>query len=764
MQDFTSEVSLNEDSGIISPKKGTRRLVFISLLVGAVCIGVGVLIGYFSRSTACDEPCLKPEDWGKITEDATPGITKKIIDNIDGKNVQKFLKEYTSYPHMAGTPGEEQLAQEMMLEWRQQGLDSVESVTYEILLSYPDKSYPSYIQLIDDNGTEIYMTQLEEKILSEDQNHTDVIPPFNAFSKSGLITDAKLVYVNYGRMEDFKELTTNYSINVNGTIVIARYGQIFRGDKVANAQKFGAVAVILYSDPADYSIGQNVSVYPDSWWLPGTGVQRGTIDYSNNGDPLTPGYPATSTAYRRPEDSAGLPEIPCHPIGYNDAEQFLSLLDGDEVPDSWKGDLNITYRFGPGFAGDAENWTVIMNVTTQNKMVNSSDVFGYIKGEVEPDRYVLLGNHRDAWVFGAIDPTSGTALMMEVSRVLSKLVKEGWRPRRTIVFCSWGAEEHGLVGSYEWVEEYRVNLFHRAVAYLNVDLSVEGQASMRAKGVPILYDFLYNISKQIPSANNPLKTLYEEWLETFPDGNNKEIPKINALGSASDFAAFIGITGVPSVDFRYTHNYSIIDYPLYHSVYETYHLFNTHMEKDESYQYSVAMGRLWGEAARYLADSLVLPLNASQYAETLLVFVADLRKGYGDLMKDNEIELDGLDTAAANFKTIAAYFMGNISLADKKNPLAIRMINDQLMQLERAFIDSEGLPDRRLHKHVLFAPSQFDSYAGATFPGLIDLMWEIDEREPADQKNQWERVRQHLATIIFCTNSATHVITPIQSA
>jgi len=400
-----------------------------------------------------------------------------------------------------------------------------------------------------------------------------------------------------------------------------------------------------------------------------------------------------------------------------------------------------------------------MHVSTHSVRANTSNVFGYIKGSVEPDRYVLLGNHRDAWVFGAIDPTSATALMMEVSRVLSELVKEGWRPRRTIVFCSWGAEEHGLIGSYEWVEDSVKNLASRAVAYLNVDLSVEGQVSMKAKGVPVLYNLLYDVAKKIPSANDKSIKLYDEWLKTFPRKSDGKLPAINALGSASDHAPFIGVAGVPCIDFRYTHTYPIIDYPLYHSVYETYYLFDQLLDKD--YKYSVAIGQFWGEAARYLADSLVLPLNASQYADSLITFIDDLEKSHGALMNANGIALDGLKDAAGRFKVASDIFTSNIPKANTKNPLEIRMINDQLMLLERAFIDPEGIPLRTFHKHILFAPSAFDSYAGDTFPGLIDLMWEIEARQGDDQLKQWELVKQHLASLIYCVNSATSTMKPV---
>jgi hypothetical protein len=350
--------------------------------------------------------------------------------------------------------------------------------------------------------------------------------------------------------------------------------------------------------------------------------------------------------------------------------------------------------------------------------------------------------------------------MMEVSRVLSAIVKTGWRPRRTIVFCSWGAEEYGLVGSYEWVENYLKNLLDRAVVYLNVDISVEGQASIRALGVPIVSDFLYDVAKRIPSANDVDKTIFDEWLNYFPDTNDNSKPAIRGLGSGSDYASFIGIAGVPSLDVRYTHNYSISSYPLYHSVYETYHLVAEHLDRD--FKYSLAVGRFWAEAARYMSDSLILPLTSRGYAVGLQQFLTDLQEGYEQLMNRNGITLEALRTVVQTFTEAANEFADRVNAINRNNPVETRIYNDQLMRLERAFLDSQGLPpDRIYHKHVLYAPSSFDSYAGTTFPGLVDLMWHIDRLTGQESTDQWNRVRRHLATIIYTIESATSVLRPV---
>jgi hypothetical protein len=364
-------------------------------------------------------------------------------------------------------------------------------------------------------------------------------------------------------------------------------------------------------------------------------------------------------------------------------------------------------------------------------------------------------------VFGAVDPTSGTATMLEVSRVLSTIVRqEGWRPRRTIVFCSWAAEEYGLIGSYEWVQKYLKNLLDRAVVYMNVDLSFAGQSSMTALGLPILTDFLYDVAKRIKSARTPGETLYSEWLAHFPDKKDTTRPRILSLGSGSDYASFIGLAGVPSLDVRYTHSnlpLSII-YPLYHSVYETSHLVTEFM--DPEFKYSLAIGQYWAEAARFMSDSLILPLSATRYAEGLRGFVDDLDQGYGQMMRDNGVKLEALFSACETFSLTAAEFRTRLETINQENSMETRMYNDQLMRLERAFLDSTGLPPSRpQHKHVLYAPSLFNSYAGTTFPGLVDLMWGIEGiADPVEKAQRWEEVKRHLATIIYTIESATSVL------
>ncbi|ELU12569.1 hypothetical protein CAPTEDRAFT_201615 [Capitella teleta] len=683
---------------------------------------------------------------------------------MDAERIRENLRKWTSYPHLGGSPGEERLGNELRDAWIEQGLDYVTSQQYEVLLSTVDKEDPSLVFLLNGNDEVQFTSQAEEPVKTPDQNQTDIVPPFNAYSASGQAT-GQLVYVNYGRVEDFDQLVYNFSVDLTGTVAIARYGKIFRGDKASNAADYGCSGIIIYTDPEDYSVDGEDNVYPDSWWLPGEGVQRGTV-FKYDGDPLTQGYPATDSAYRVPLEEAQLPTIPVHPIGYNDALQLMRDMGGVKAPEDWQGGMNFTYYVGPGFVEEKVDWKVRMNITTHNVMANTTNVFGYITGAVEPDRYVLLGNHRDAWVFGALDPTSGTAVMAEVSRVLMKIVQEGWRPRRTIVFCSWGAEEYALIGSVEYVEQFTKPLGERAVVNLNLDMAFEGNASLRGLGVPILYDAMYDVARKVPSANDPSKSLFEEWLVHFPSYDREEqptgLPSVGQLGAGSDYAGFITMVGIPALDVRYTYSrskWSISGYPLYHSAYETFHLVESYI--DSNFEYSKAVGIYWAEMTRYMADSLVLPFNCSRYAETLGEYVLDLEDGYGKMMSDNGIDLvsflsDQLKRAVAGFQGASDDFHDRLDDINTNNPILVRAYNDQLMQVERAFTDPNGLPLRPAYKHLIYAPSTHDAYAGATFPGLVDLMFEIEDGNEED----WNEVKHHYAALIFVIESATLVLCP----
>ncbi|KAM5224854.1 N-acetylated-alpha-linked acidic dipeptidase 2 isoform 3-T3 [Hipposideros larvatus] len=605
----------------------------------------------------------------------------------------------------------------------------------------------------------IFKTSYVELLPDGYENVTNIVPPYNAFSAQGT-PEGDLVYVNYARTEDFFKLEREMGINCTGKIVIARYGKIFRGNKVKNAMSAGAIGIILYSDPADYSAPE-VQPYPKGWNLPGTAAQRGNVlNLNGAGDPLTPGYPAKEYTFRlNVEEGVGMPKIPVHPIGYKDAEILLRYMGGTVPPDdSWKGNLNVDYNIGPGFTGHDSFRKVKMHVHNTNKITRIYNVIGTIRGSVEPDRYVILGGHRDSWVFGGIDPTTGTAVLQEIVQSFGKLMSRGWRPRRTIIFASWDAEEFGLLGSTEWAEENAKTLQERSIAYINSDSSIEGNYTLRVDCTPLLYQLVYKLTKEISSPDDGFesKSLYESWLEKDPSSENKNFPRINKLGSGSDFEAYFQRLGIASGRARYTKNrktdkYS--NYPVYHTIYETFELVENFYDPTFKKQLSVA--QLRGALVYELADSPVIPFNIQDYAKALKNYatsISNLSKKHDQQLRDYGVSFDSLFSAVKNFSEAALDFHRRLTEVDLNNPIAVRIMNDQLMLLERAFIDPLGLPGRQFYRHIIFAPSRHNKYAGESFPGIYDAMFDIENK--ADPRLAWREVKKHISIATFTIQAA----------
>lgn len=716
-----------------------------------VFLVLGILIGKFGI------PPDLPSWLRGMSIDGDSSLTERLMKEIRADNIEKNLKYFTQKAHIAGSPREEEeLVNYIFNEWKSH-LDSARIYPYSVLLSYPNASDPNYVAVQLENGTEVDVSAKVEKILNPDQEEDPtVVNPFNAYSLPGTVMGDP-VYVNYGTIEDFTYMKRNLSIDLNGTIAIARYGKIFRADKVKHAAEFGCVGMVLYSDPADYAVDSEVRVYPDDWWLPGTGVQRGTV-LPRDGDPLTPYYPSIESAfYQKESDSFSVSAIPVTPIGYDDAIKYLRKISGPEANSTWQGGLNVTYRLGPGFIPPYSNSKLKLHVRTYNERRMTHNVIGYIRGEHEPDRYVVLGNHRDAWVFGAVDPSSASAAMMELSRAFGELLKDGWRPRRSIVFCSWGAEEHGLIGSTEWVEELVKILGTRAVAYLNVDIAVEGNTTLMASGTPNLYKLLHESAKKVENPNpdeiaNGRKTVFDTWLANDPSDYDPTLPHIGELGSASDYAAFLQVGGIPCIDMSYTYSktYKLSDYPMYHSAYETFDLVSRLM--DRGFKYHQAVARLLGVMTMTLAEKVILDLDCTQYANKLERMVKDIQTHYGPLFEKHGISMDGVVKAIQEFKEAARNLHGRTETVELTNPLEVRRLNDQLMDLERAFIDPLGISGRPWYRHVIFAPSLHDAYGSSSFPGLTDALFDI-ENDP-DQARRWEQIKKEVSVITFIIHSA----------
>ncbi|XP_020849439.1 N-acetylated-alpha-linked acidic dipeptidase 2 [Phascolarctos cinereus] len=737
-----------QNSVEVALRRNPHRLCAGTLGVAVSLFLLGFLFGWIAKPTSEVSTIIPHRN-----------MKKAFLDELKAENIKAFLYNFTRIPHLAGTEQNLDLAKQIQSQWKEFGLDSVELTHYDVLLSYPNETNPNYISIIDEDGNEIFNTSLFEPPPPGYEHVPDVVPPFNAFSPQGM-PEGELVYVNYARTQDFFKLERDLGINCSGKIAIARYGKIFRGNKVKNAQRAGAKGIILYSDPADYS-SPGVEPYPKGWNLPGGGAQRGNVlNLNGAGDPLTPGYPANEYAYRYDiTEAIGLPKIPVHPIGYDDAQILLENMGGPAPPDnSWKGRLHVPYNIGPGFTGNYSTRKVKMNIHSNNKVTRIYNVIGTLRGAVEPDRYVILGGHRDSWVFGGIDPQSGAAVVHEIVRSYGKLKREGWRPRRTMIFASWDAEEFGLLGSTEWAEENSKILLERGVAYINADSSVEGNYTLRIDCTPLMYRLVYNLTKELRSPDEGFedKSLYESWKEKNPSTEFNDLPRINKLGSGNDFEVFFHRLGIPSGRARYTKNWKTdrySSYPVYHSVYETYEIVENFY--DPTFKNHLTVAQVRGGILFELADSIVLPLDCQDYARVLQKYVNsiyELAQKHPEKLQAYNVSFDPLFSAVKNFTETTTNFSKRLQDLDTNNPVSVRIINDQLMFLERAFIDPLGLPGSPFYRHIIFAPSSHNKYAGEAFPGIYDALFDIENKE--NPSKAWAEVKKQVSIAAFTVQAA----------
>ncbi|RXG56243.1 N-acetylated-alpha-linked acidic dipeptidase 2 [Armadillidium vulgare] len=688
----------------------------------------------FASSQGQHASAQKPNNYGIGVEDKwhkEMNMIDEMINRFDRDNIREILRYLSEKPHMAASPRDDETAEYVRKKFEEAGFDSSELVPYNIYLSKPDPQNPNMITL-DMNGE----TNLRESL----QRSTVSTEP-----------GVGVVYVNYGRVEDFEKLE-ELGINVTGHIVIVRYGKIFRGNKVNLAEKFGAKGIIIFSDPQDVA-GDGIApenVYDHTWWLPGTGMQRGST-FIGEGDPLTPLWPSTEHAYRLSEDEAKLPKIPGQPIGYSDAIEILKRLDGPVAPEDWQGGYpGFTYKLGPFFNNQNESVSLTLSTHNSGKIEKSYNVIGIIKGSIEPDRYVLFGNHRDAWGYGAVDPSSGTAQLLETARVFGTFLKEGWRPRRTIVFCSWGAEEFGLIGSTEWVEENVDKLQSRAVGYINSDICTSGP-ELYIAGSPLMQGLFMNI----PGVQDSSKTLFDEWREYGEryKPNSNEYPITSTLGSGSDHGPFSFYAGVPSADITFDRDetiYNISSYPFYHTGYETFYMVTAFV--DPEFKIHEGCGRLSILALKYLADSTILPYSLRRLPS---IMMSNLQKNsHRNKLIEMYDKYTELESSMEKFAVSVSKFEKMLKSSTSLSELQVRAINDQMMKLEQIFVIPEGLPGRPSIRNAAFASSQFDDYASSGFPALSDLLYDFDSLNQTEQQSRTKTIKRHISDLMIMTDRA----------
>ncbi|KAM9317210.1 aminopeptidase NAALADL1-like [Gastrophryne carolinensis] len=729
------------------------------LKVVGICLGAllflaaGLLIGHFGISGKSEPQWLKG-----LAQDVDESFIKQFMEEVDPKQIEENLRILSKKPHVATSSADEELVQWLLSRWKdpKSGLDDAKDERYKVFLSFPDAKNPNTVKVLAPNGSAVLTSHLSEEELTDDQKDPTILKPFLAFAPNGTVK-GKLVYANEGKVSDFQYLASQ--INLTGTIAIVRYGGTGRVNKAINAEKFGVIGVIIYTDPKDINDGKAdpSETYPHSWYMPPSGVERGSFK-ENFGDQLTPYYPAKEYTYRIPESEIkGISNIPAQPIGFQDARELICELGGSSAPANWQGSLGCTYNIGPGFRQNRfSNSDVQVNVYNQRTIRESANVMGIIRGEVEPDRYVIYGNHRDSWVHGAIDPSSGTAVMLEITRILGTKLKQGkWRPRRSIIFGSWGAEEFGLIGSTEFAEDYYSKLRERTVAYINVDISVFANATLRVQGTPPAQSVVFTASKQVKTPTNSL-TVYDNWRShsnrTSP--NYGVIPQIGTLGIGSDYAPFLHYLGITCMDIAYTYDRRVTSariYPAYHTAFDTFNYTAEYIDPGFTSHQTVA--RTAGNVLLRLSDSLILPLGVRDYVETLEDYY-NKAEGFKTNLSKYNISLDPLKAAIGRYKAAAEALEDTIeNLQEKdKTPFKIRMINDQLMLLERAFINHLAFPDKLYFSHILWASR---SSSVATFPGLADA---YQAAEGSVLKEKWDLVHHQLTIAIQALENAASTL------
>ena len=682
-------------------------------------------------------------------------------------NLRAYMQRLSARPHNIGSPYDKDNAEWIAAKFKEFGLDThIEQ--FDVLFPTPKERV---VELVE--GGPKFAAKLQEPALPQDptsNQQSEQLPTYHAYSIDGDVT-APLVYVNYGIPEDYEQLE-RLGISVKGKIVIARYYHSWRGIKPKVAAEHGAVGCLIYSDPHEDGFVPG-ETFPKGAYRPPDGVQRGSVADMPYypGDPLTPGVGATKDAKRlKIEEAPTITKIPVLPISYADAQPLLAALTGPVAPEGWRGGLAITYHVGPGAA------KVHLKVKSNWATQPAYDVIGRIPGSTFPDEWVIRGNHHDAWVNGAEDPISGLIAVLEEARALGELVKSGWKPKRTIIYCAWDGEEPGLLGSTEWAEQHYDELRAHGVTYINSDSN--GRGYLDIEGSHTLEKFSNDISREIPDPETKLSTWKRRQLREIAIAKTaeqrEEIRKrtdlrIPALGSGSDYSAFLQHDGVASLNIGFGGEDGG---GIYHSIYDDFYWF-THFS-DTDFVYGRALAQTGGTAVMRLADADLLPFEFGDLADTVQTYLKELKtlsqKTQDDIRERNlEIEegvfkatndpkrplvapaveavpphlnfapmenaVEALTRSAGDYHKALeqASVNGGAALASA----SLVQVNKMLIESERKFTTAEGLPNRPWFKHQLYAPGFYTGYAAKTVPAV---------REAIEQK-QWKRADDAIVVV-----------------
>jgi len=677
----------------------------------------------------------------------------KAIPSPDEERRQHHI--FTAEPHVAGSPRNNELARYIADEWRQEGLEDVVIRRYDVYGSNPKFTSLEMVAPVH------YRAVLREMPVPGDPDlkNKAISSAWSGMSASGEVT-APLVYAHSGNPEDY-DLLRKQGIDVKGKVVLVRYSNpySYRGFKALTAEREGAAAILIYSDPAEDGFKKG-KVVPNGPWGPEYHIQRGAItyDFMVPGDPLTPGWASVPGAKRIPvEQAVSIPKIMALPLSWHDAKPLLANMDGPVAPDNWQGGLPIQYHLG------GKRVRVHVKIEMDNSTQPYYVVEGRVRGAQLPDEWIVLGNHRDAWVFGGVDPGSGTASMMELTRALGKLAKSGMRPRRTIVVCSWDGEEVGLTGSTEWGEQFADELRRKAVAYINVDEATSGP-NFHGQAVASLAPMLLETTHTLEDPSG--KTLYEAWKESstrerIEAKKAEEVTDANLadtrIGSGSDHTVFLNFVGMPVLGLGFEGPYGV-----YHSAYDDFFWMN-HFG-DPGYRYHTLMTQLWGVLALRLANADLLPFDFASYAANIREFVNELEKDLekngrkdngkamggqppsavqpGEARQETPLDLEPILAAIDDFEAAGKRLDGSATRALASGTIDSKLaatINRGTMQVERNWLNPDGIPGRPWFKHILYG-ARF-TYAHLELPGLTEA---VEKQDWPTAKQQAEILRQAL--------------------
>ena len=691
------------------------------------------LSGYSSTSSATER------DW-----------EQKFRDAISTDNLRENMRRLSARPHHVGSPYDKDNAEWILQKFKAAGLDA-HIETFQVLFPTPKE------RLVEMTEPTQFRAKLQEPVVAQDPTSiqtSEQLPTYNAYSIDGDVT-APLVYVNYGNREDYEQLD-RLGISVKGAIVIARYGEVWRGIKPKVAGEHGAIGCIIYSDPRDDGFYEGDD-FTKGGWRPKEGVQRGSVmDTDHPGDPLTPGVGATANAKRLTvAEAKTITKIPVLPVSWGDAQPLMAALQGPVAPDAWRGSLPFTYHVGPGPA------KVHLRVKSNWDLKPVYDVIGTLKGSSAADEWVLRGNHHDAWVNGADDPVSGMSPVLEEARALGELYKQGWRPRRTIIYCAWDGEEPGLLGSTEWVETHDSELQAHAVAYFNSDSN--GRGYWRAGGTHDLESFINDVARDVTDPEKGMTVWQRAKLKRIADSEKaderKEIRsrsnlRIRALGDGSDYTAFMDHTGIPSLNLGFGGEN---DGTQYHSIYDDFYWYTHFIESD--FAYGKALAQTGGTAVMRLANAEVIPYDYTALADQVGKYESELEK----LLKDKQEEIaernlelkEGVFAAVEdprkkmtpppkeeeppfmNFapmknaiealkKSADRYAVAYAKLDDgamaKMSAEDLARVNASLLKVQRAFLTEKGLPERPWFKHQVYAPGAYTGYGAKPVAAVREYM------------------------------------------